>query len=134
MRRHLDNGPLVIRILPLTHCTNRPFFRLALTRDLASLQEGYIEDLGSIDPMPNKDNQILCALNLTRIRQLLARGVQMRGFVAHYLGLAGFLPVSPRAYLIAFKNRKTLEQRKKQEQDQNAAAESANDEQAASQA
>jgi ribosomal protein S16 len=81
------HGPQVIRILPITHCSNRPFYRIAVTRQNSSLQDPFIEDLGSIDPMPNKDNQILVALNLERFKYYMSRSVPLKGLVGHYLGL-----------------------------------------------
>ncbi len=81
------HGPQVIRILPLTHCSNRPFFRIAVTRKNSSLKDPFIEDLGSIDPMPNKDNQILVALNLERLKYYMSKSVPLKGLVGHYLGL-----------------------------------------------
>ncbi len=79
-------GPPVIRILPITHCSNRPFYRLAVTRENSSLQDPFIEDLGSLDLMPNKENQILIALNFDRIRYYMSRGVPLKGQAAHFIG------------------------------------------------
>lgn len=109
-------GPLVMRLLPITHCSNRRFFRFAVTHQNYEANDPYVEDLGSIDPMPNKDNQILVALNIERIKYYLAKGVPMKGSVGTYLGLSGLLPIDPSSYLTAYRNRKNLNNKTNQEE------------------
>jgi small subunit ribosomal protein S16 len=76
-----------MRLTPIQNCSNRRFYRLAVMRQNDSLkQEGIIEDLGSIDPMPNKDNQILVALNIERIKYYLGKQVPLKGSVGSVLG------------------------------------------------
>ncbi len=112
MRKKFIKGPLVIRLQPVTNCSNRRFFRFAVTHQNYDASDPYIEDLGSVDPMPNKENQILVALNIERIKYYLAKGVPVKGLVGTYLGLAGLLPLHPDSYLKAYRNRKQLEKNK----------------------
>jgi ribosomal protein S16 len=77
----------VIRIIPITHCRNRRFFRIVATRlNYTTKEEGYIEDLGSIDPMPNRDNKIMVALNVERIKYYLGRQLPIKGIIGEILG------------------------------------------------
>ena len=86
MKRKLIKGPLVMRLLPISGCSNRRFFRLVVTRKNCDQTDPYIEDLGSIDPMPNKDNQILVALNVERIKHYLSKSVPIKGLIGPLLG------------------------------------------------
>jgi ribosomal protein S16 len=86
MRPSFIKGPLVIRVIPLNHCANRPFLRLVATYGNYDLSRPYIEDLGSIDPLPNKNNEILFALNIDRIKHYLGIGAQLRGTAPEILG------------------------------------------------
>jgi small subunit ribosomal protein S16 len=110
MKRKLIKGPPVIRLLPITHCNNRRFFRIAVTRKNCDVRDGFIEDLGSIDPMPNKDNQILVALNIERIKHYLSKSVPLKGSVGPILGLSGLLPIHPKSYMDAFRNRRKIKE------------------------
>ena len=76
----------MIRLLPIQSCSNRKFYRLAVQRLNCEPHDPFIEDLGSIDPMPNKDNQILVALNIDRIKYYLSKSVPIKGTVAPILG------------------------------------------------
>jgi small subunit ribosomal protein S16 len=106
-------GPPVIRIEPINKCANRRFYRISLCHSRMGIRDGQIEDLGSYDPLPNKDNEILVALNINRIKEHLARKVKVSGLAAEFLGLAGLLPVHPDSYLKAYRNRREVEQAKK---------------------
>ena len=66
--------------------SNRKFYRFAVTREHSDLDDSFLEDLGSIDPMPNKDNQILVALNIERIKYYLSMGVKLKGKSGELLG------------------------------------------------
>lgn len=103
-------GPPVIRLEPINKCSNRHFYRIALCHSRMGIRDGQIEDLGSYDPLPNKDNEILVALNINRIREHLSRKVKVTGLAAEFLGLAGLLPVHPHSYLKAYRNRRKIEQ------------------------
>ncbi|RNA19566.1 putative 28S ribosomal mitochondrial [Brachionus plicatilis] len=116
LRRNYIKGPLVIRLIPISNCSNRRFFRIAVTHQNYDLSDGFIEDLGSIDPMPNKDNNIMVALNIERIKYYLSRSTPLNAKVSEILGLAGLLPLHPNSYLTAYRNRKKQEAEKTQEQ------------------
>jgi len=53
-------------------------------------------------------NEKLVSLNFERIQYWLTKGVQVSIPIADLLGLAGFLPVHPRTYMRAWRNRKTM--------------------------
>ena len=112
MKKKFIKGSLVIRIQPITKCSNRRFFRFVVTHENFDLSDPYIEDLGSLDPMPNKDNQVLIALNIERIKYYLAKGVAIKGTTGAWFGLAGLLPLHPDSYLKAYRNRKQLNEGK----------------------
>lgn len=116
LKRNLIKGPKVIRLIPISNCSNRRFYRIAVTHQNYELSDGFIEDLGSIDPMPNRDNNILIALNIERIKYYLSKSTPLKGKVAEILGLAGLLPVHPNSYLAAYRNRQKLEAQQNQEQ------------------
>ncbi|KAA3673194.1 small subunit ribosomal protein S16 [Paragonimus westermani] len=91
-------------------CTNRPFFTIQIRSNLSEAKAQGIEQVGSWDPFPNKDHgEQLIALNLERIAYWLGRGAEPSTRVAELLGLAGFLPVHPRSYLVAHRTRLATE-------------------------
>lgn len=67
-----------------------------------------IEQLGSYDPHANEHNEKLCALNLERISFWIGRGALISKPVEELLGLSGLLPIHPRTYMTAWRNRKAL--------------------------
>jgi ribosomal protein S16 len=79
-------GPLVIRVRRANKCANRKFYRVVLTRKNLDNRDPYIEDLGSFDPLPNKDNQLIVALNLQRIKEIMSTGVKVNSTVQKLLG------------------------------------------------
>ncbi|CAH0598332.1 unnamed protein product [Chrysodeixis includens] len=88
-------------------CTNRPFFHISVTHRRRINSQPVIEQLGSYDPMPNTNNEKLVALNLERIKYWLGNGAHISTPVAELLGLSGFLPIHPRSYMVAWRNRHT---------------------------
>ena len=54
---------------------------------MSDLDDSFIEDLGSIDPMPNRDNQILVAINIDRIKYHLSKGVKLNETAGELLGM-----------------------------------------------
>lgn len=62
--------------------------------------------MGSYDPLPNTSNERLVALNTERIRYWLGKGAHMSEPAAELLGIAGLLPVHPRTYMTAWRNRR----------------------------
>lgn len=67
-----------------------------------------IEQVGIYDPIPNVHNEKLVSFNFERIQYWLAKGAQISTPIADLLGLAGFLPVHPRTYMRAWRNRRKI--------------------------
>lgn len=67
-----------------------------------------IEQLGSYDPQANEHNEKLCALNLERIAFWIGRGALISKPVEELLGLSGLLPIHPRTYMTAWRNRRRI--------------------------
>ena len=80
-----------MRLIPISNCSNRKFYRFAITRNFDELSDSFIEDLGSIDPMPNRENQVLAALNVERIKYHMAMGVLLKGRTAEFLGTLSYI-------------------------------------------
>jgi len=87
-------------------CTNRPFFHIVVTERRKGQHEPVIEQVGTYDDMPNKFNQKMVSLNYERIRHWLGSGAHMSRPVAELLGISGLLPVYPKTYMMAWRNRK----------------------------
>ncbi|CAB3369070.1 Hypothetical predicted protein [Cloeon dipterum] len=86
-------------------CANRPFFHIVVAEQRTDQHMPVIEQVGSYDPLPNERNQKLVAFNFERIQHWLARGVNLTDPVAELLGLSGYLPIHPRTYMTAWRNR-----------------------------
>ncbi|KAM0724627.1 Small ribosomal subunit protein bS16m [Formica fusca] len=91
-------------------CTNRPFYHIIIIDVKRQQKKPPIEQVGTYDPIPNVHNEKLVSLNLERIQYWFAKGAQVTKPVADLLGLAGFLPVHPRTYMRAWRNRKILQE------------------------
>lgn len=65
-----------------------------------------IEQLGSYDPLSNKHNEKIVALNFERLQHWIGKGADISKPVAELLGIAGYLPIHPRTYLAAWRNRR----------------------------
>lgn len=85
-----------------------------------------IEQVGTWDPVPNKYNQQMVSLNYERIRHWLGSGAHLSRPVAEVLGIAGFLPIYPKTYMNAWRNR----QRKPEVEEAETAESEANEESA----
>ncbi|RZC36297.1 Ribosomal S16 domain containing protein [Asbolus verrucosus] len=104
-------------------CTNRPFFHIVVAERRREQFEPVIEQLGSYDPLPNENNEKLVSLNLERIRFWMGNGALVSKPVEQLLGLAGFLPIHPTSYMVAWRNRKAAEKEaEKKESDANSAS------------
>jgi ribosomal protein S16 len=57
-----------------------------LTKSKYGARDPYLEDLGSFDPMPNRDNQMLVALNVERIQYYMSKSVPVKGNAAVLMG------------------------------------------------
>ena len=80
-------GPPVIRFQIMNKCSNRPFFRICLIQNNLETRDRYLEELGSFDPLPNKNNEMVVALNLERIRYYMGRGILVKPGVLQLLGI-----------------------------------------------
>lgn len=78
-------------------CTNRPFYHLVVTDPKGPIQGPIFEQVGSVDPLPNKNGEKLVGLNLDRIQHWLVKGAYLSKNAKDLLGLSGFLPLSPRS-------------------------------------
>ncbi|XP_059614655.1 small ribosomal subunit protein bS16m [Phlebotomus argentipes] len=100
-------------------CANRPFFHIVVMERRKNQHEAPIEQVGTYDPLPNQYNQQLVSMNVERIRHWIGSGSHLSTPVAELLGLSGLLPIHPRAYITAWRNRKALakaeEEKKAQE-------------------
>eukprot|EP00088_Acartia_fossae_P042604 TRINITY_DN4478_c0_g1_i4.p1 TRINITY_DN4478_c0_g1~~TRINITY_DN4478_c0_g1_i4.p1 ORF type:complete len:134 (+),score=23.71 TRINITY_DN4478_c0_g1_i4:38-439(+) len=98
--------------LRLSHwgCKNRPFYHIVVAKK-SFPNRHYIdpvEQVGTFDPLPNSNNEKLCALNLERLHHYIAGGITIEEPVAQLLGLAGFTPNHPSTYAQAWRNREAL--------------------------
>lgn len=55
--------------------------------------------------MPNQYNQIMVSLNYERIRHWIGEGAHISRPAAELLGISGFLPIYPKTYMNAWRNR-----------------------------
>lgn len=83
-----------------------------------------IEQIGTYDPMPNENNEKLVSFNFERVRYWIGNGSHIATPVAELLGIAGFLPIHPKTYMTAWRNRRALADEKKS-QDTNEKVEAA---------
>ncbi|KAH8371147.1 hypothetical protein KR093_006319 [Drosophila rubida] len=104
--RFYKKSAKIIRFVRLG-CTNRPFYHIVVMERRKNQHQPVIEQVGSYDPMPNENNERLVALNTERIRFWLGKGAHMSEPAAEVLGISGLLPVHPRTYMTAWRNRKT---------------------------
>ncbi|XP_076293551.1 mitochondrial ribosomal protein S16 [Lasioglossum baleicum] len=87
-------------------CANRPFYHIVVMNPKLDQRAPPIEQLGSYDALTNKFNERLIALNLERIQYWLGHGVEVSKPVAQIFGLAGLLPIHPKTYMEAWRNRR----------------------------
>jgi len=76
-------------------CVNRPFFTIVATDPNAPREGPIFEQLGTFDPLPNKNKEKVVGLNFDRIQHWLVEGAYLSRNVKALLGLSGFLPVAP---------------------------------------
>ncbi|KAL6256130.1 hypothetical protein P5V15_012250 [Pogonomyrmex californicus] len=89
-------------------CTNRPFYHIVVIDVKKQQKSPPIEQVGVYDPIPNVHNEKLISFNFERLQYWIAKGAQISVPVADILGLAGFLPVHPRTYMRAWRNRRII--------------------------
>ncbi|XP_070543289.1 small ribosomal subunit protein bS16m-like [Ptychodera flava] len=101
---------MVMRIrLALHGCTNRPFFHIVVMPHIHPRNYPPREQIGTYDPMPNKHNEQLVAINFERLKYWMAQGAILTKPVAKLIGLSGFLPVHPMSYVDARRARMQAE-------------------------
>lgn len=91
-------------------CTNRPFYHIVVMDTKQNQKKPPIEQLGTYDPIPNVHNEKLIAFNFERLQYWLGHGASISKPVAELLGLAGFLPIHPKTYMKAWRNRKAMQE------------------------
>lgn len=69
------------------------------------VDERVIEQIGSYDPLPNKYNEKMVAINYERLRYWISRNAKLSHTVAELLGLCGFLPIYPQTVMSSKRNR-----------------------------
>ncbi|XP_029052741.1 probable 28S ribosomal protein S16, mitochondrial [Osmia bicornis bicornis] len=87
-------------------CANRPFYHIVVMDTKQQQHKPPIEQLGTYDPLPNKYNEKIVALNFERLQYWLGKGADISKPVAAILGIAGYLPIHPKTYLRAWRNRR----------------------------
>jgi len=76
--------------MALYGCANRPFFRISVMNAVVipkqPWDERVIEQIGSYDPMPNKHNEKMVAINYERLRYWISQDAEPSIRVAELLG------------------------------------------------
>uniref|UniRef100_A0AC35U9X9 28S ribosomal protein S16, mitochondrial n=1 Tax=Rhabditophanes sp. KR3021 TaxID=114890 RepID=A0AC35U9X9_9BILA len=102
--------------LSLFGCTNRPFYQICVFPDRAlgrRFEGNIIEQIGTFDPLPNKNNEKLVALNIGRLKYWIGkRNAHVSVPALEILGLSGLLPVHPKTFIRANENREYLEKQR----------------------
>ncbi|GJQ76120.1 hypothetical protein Trydic_g1868 [Trypoxylus dichotomus] len=96
-------------------CANRPFFHIVVTERRRTQHMPVIEQLGTYDPLENEHKEKLVSLNLERILYWIGSGAHISRPVDQLFGLAGLLPVHPTTYITAWRNRKAMEDKAKED-------------------
>lgn len=93
-------------------CNNRPFYLIgAMPRKVPTSnrrEKRPDEVLGCVDPMPNERGELIVSCDLNRLNYYLGKGATPSALVAHYLGLAGYLPLAPKLFINAWRHRAGL--------------------------
>ncbi|XP_055533427.1 probable 28S ribosomal protein S16, mitochondrial [Wyeomyia smithii] len=90
-------------------CTNRPFYHIVVMERRKCQHQPVIEQVGTYDPIPNEHNEKLVSFNFERVRYWLGSGAHLSTPVAELLGISGLLPVNPRTYMTAWRQRQSKE-------------------------
>ena len=91
-------------------CNNRPFYHIVVDKSTHPNRRHIdpVEQVGTYDPSTNSHNEKLVSLNLERLQEYLAGGVQLSRPVAQLIGLAGLTPQHPDTYVQAWRNREAI--------------------------
>nr|XP_045594100.1 probable 28S ribosomal protein S16, mitochondrial [Procambarus clarkii] len=96
-------------------CANRPFFHIVVMDKKVERQGHVIEQLGTFDPLVNERGEKLCSINLERTCHWIGQGAHVADSCAMLLGLSGLLPIHPRGFIEAWRNRRTEAQKSQKE-------------------
>lgn len=100
-------------------CANRPYYQIGaipLTRRTGLLPD---EVIGSLDPVPNERNEIVAAVDLSRLSYWMGRGAELSKGAQTLLGLVGWVPVPPHVYIKAKEEREKLSKPPTKDEDKN---------------
>jgi len=86
-------------------CANRPFYHIVVIAHKEKRDADPIEQIGTYDPVLNKNNEKMVAVNFERLKYWLSEGAQPSKPAAELLGLSGFLPIHPFTYIRARRHR-----------------------------
>lgn len=75
----------VIR-LTLRGCTNRPFYHIVVMKNTLGRDRRCKDQIGSVDPLPNRFNERAVAIDLTKLRHWLGKGAKCSTPVEVLLG------------------------------------------------
>ncbi|KAI2808128.1 hypothetical protein RDWZM_005492 [Blomia tropicalis] len=86
-------------------CKNRPYFQIGAMP--SRRRTGLLPDevIGSLDPVPNERNEIVCAIDFSRLSYWMGRDGRLSVGMETILGLAGWTPVPPHVYIKAKEER-----------------------------
>ncbi|EDV27626.1 putative 28S ribosomal protein S16, mitochondrial [Trichoplax sp. H2] len=101
--------------LALHGCRHRPFYHIVVANKRSKRNGLPLEQVGSFDPLPNRSNEKLVALNIERIKYWLGVGAQPTKPVTALLAMAGILPIHPRIEYEATRRLKMKESNKNTE-------------------
>ncbi|KAH9416522.1 37S ribosomal protein S16, mitochondrial [Dermatophagoides pteronyssinus] len=98
-------------------CKNRPYYQIGAMP--SRRRTGLLPDevIGSLDPVPNERNEIVAAVDLSRLSYWMGRGARLSVGMQTLLGLAGWTPVPPHVYIKAKQEHSTTTTTQPQESD-----------------
>jgi len=89
----------------------RPFYRIVVANERSPRDGRYVENVGTYNPMLNKENIDRVNLNVERIKYWLSKGANPTRRVAYFLGYAKIteMPHFPKSILKSKPKKKALE-------------------------
>eukprot|EP01041_Mallomonas_annulata_P008418 gene8418-17354_t len=92
---------------------NLPFYRIVVADSRAPRDGKFIENVGTYDPLPFKDNVKEVTANVDRVRYWVGCGAQPSDRVSWLFGRLGILPPVPIRQSIKFLVPKSLQKKEK---------------------
>ncbi|XP_011502758.1 PREDICTED: probable 28S ribosomal protein S16, mitochondrial [Ceratosolen solmsi marchali] len=86
-------------------CANRPFYHIVVINRKSQQKNCPIEQIGTYDKSTNVHNEKLIAFNYERVQHWIGQGSKISQPFLELLGLAGMLPIHPKTYINAWRNR-----------------------------